>query len=166
MALTDFNRACGSLVGGVASLRLIGADALSAVEFDLETLRCKSLQLREGRSFVAVEFVEGSASYTQKTEYAAVHPEVTHRIVFSIPLREDTAAFVERLADTSARCGIVAAVKMSTGVELLAGYSPLLGGEQPLRLAGVAVSTNAGRKDRPLAVVTLESRDAQLSAAM
>lgn len=166
MALADFNRACGSLAGGVAALRLVESDAVAAVVFDFENMRCESLQLREGRSFVAVRFVEGSASYTQKTSYSDAHPEVTHELVFSIPLREDTAAFVERLAEASARCGIVAAVTMAAGAELLAGYSPLLGAEQPLRVTGVAVSTNADRTSRPVAVVTLASRDAQLSASM
>lgn len=154
--IASFNRVCGSLVGGVATIELIEARHLALPTFDLSKTRCVSPHPLDNHRFVKINFLPSSGSYIQTTTVMNGMTEVYHALRFELPLREDTAAFVRSLNEATRLGGVIARVKLNTGLELLVGVSPTLGYEQPLRMASSHHNIEAERDERPVSYIMLE----------
>ena len=154
--IASFNRVCGSLVGGVATIELIEARSLALPTFDLSKTRCSQPQRVGNAEFVRVNFIPGSGSYIQTSTVSNGVTEVYHALRFELPAREDTAAFVRSLNEATRLGGMVARVKLNTGLEMLVGVSPRLGYEQPLRMASSSHHIEAERDERPVSYIMLE----------
>ncbi len=154
--IESFNRVCGSLVGGVATIELIEARELALPTFDSSKTRCSQPQRVGNAGFVRVNFIPGSGSYIQTSTVSNGMTEVYHALRFELPARKDTAAFIDSLNEASRLGGLVARVKLNTGLELLIGVSPLLGYEQALRMGSSRHSVEADRDERPVSYIMLE----------
>ena len=154
--IASFNRVCGSLVGGVATIELIEARSLALPTFDLSKTRCATPQIIDNNRFVKVDFLPSSGSYIQTSTVSNGVTEVYHALRFELPAREDTAAFVRSLNEATRLGGMVARVKLNTGLEMLVGVSPRLGYEQALRMASSSHHIEAERDERPVSYIMLE----------
>lgn len=154
--IESFNRVCGSLVGGVATIELIEARQLALPTFDLSKTRCTSPQPTGDHRFVKVDFLPSTGSYIQTSTVSNGMTEVYHALRFELPAREDTAAFVRSLNEATRLGGLVARVKLNTGLELLVGVSPTLGYEQSLRMTSSSHHIEAERDERPVSYIMLE----------
>ena len=154
--IESFNRVCGSLVGGVATIELIEARQLALPTFDSSKTRCSQPQTVGNDHFVRVNFIPGSGSYIQTATVSNGMTEVYHALRFELPAREDTASFIDSLNEATRLGGLVARVKLNTGLELLIGVSPLLGYEQALRMGSSRHSVEAERDERPVSYIMLE----------
>ena len=103
-----------------------------------------------------VNFIPGSGSYIQTATVSNGMTEVYHALRFELPAREDTASFIDSLNEATRLGGLVARVKLNTGLELLIGVSPLLGYEQALRMGSSRHSVEAERDERPVSYIMLE----------
>lgn len=155
--IRSFNRACGSLVGGVAAIELIEARSVALPWFDSSMTRCSMPQIIGDADWVKVECLASSGSYIETSTLINGMCEVHHALRFELPPREDTSAFVHSLAEATRLGGIVARVTLNTGLQLLIGVSPTLGYEQPLRLAPPRLNIEAERDERPTEYIMLES---------
>ncbi len=154
--IESFNRVCGSLVGGVATIELIEARWVALPTFDASKTRCTSPQPIGDHRFVKVDFLPSTGSYIQTSTVSNGMTEVYHALRFELPAREDTAAFIDSLNEATRLGGMVARVKLNTGLELLVGVSPLLGYEQPLRMGSSRHAVEADRDERPVSYIMLE----------
>lgn len=156
MAIETLYPACGSLVGGVAALKMIDAERLALPSFEEDARSCSMPEVSDGGEWATVAFVEGSCSYTQKVSYRSQLPEVRHTLRFTLPDNEPSQRFVAQLEEASRNTGIVAIVTLQNQRQLLVALSPALGTEQPLRLVETTISTNTKREDRRTIEVQLE----------
>ncbi len=154
--IESFNRVCGSLVGGVATIELIEARWLALPSFDLSKTRCTSPQSIGSHRFTKIDFLPSSGSYIQTTTVMNGMTEVYHALRFELPAREDTAAFVQSLNEATRLGGVVARVKLNSGLQLLVGVSPRLGYEQALHMASSHHNIEAERDERPVSYILLE----------
>lgn len=154
--IESFNRVCGSLVGGVATIELIEARKVALPTFDASKTHCTSPQPIGNNRFVKVDFLPSTGSYIQTSTVSNGMTEVYHALRFELPAREDTAAFIDSLNEATRLGGMVARVKLNTGLELLVGVSPLLGYEQPLRMGSSRHAVEAERDERPVSYIMLE----------
>ena len=154
--IRSFNRACGSLVGGVAAIELIEARNVALPEFDNSLTHCIMPATVGYAEWATVDSLPSSGSYIQTPTVSNGMTEIHHALRFELPVREDTSQFVASLSEASRLGGLVARVRLNTGLELLVGVSPALGYEQPLRLAPARVNVEAERDERPTVYVMLE----------
>lgn len=164
--IESFNRVCGSLVGGVATIELIEARSVALPTFDSSKTRCSMPATINGVDFVRVEPIPSSGSYIQTTTVMNGMSEVHHALRFELPIREDTARFVAQLGEASRLGGIVARVRLNTGAQFLVGVSPRLGYEQPLRISSSHHNIEAERDQRPVSYILLECCTESLAPAI
>lgn len=156
MAIESLYPACGSLVGGVAALKMIDAERLALPSFEENGTTSSMPEVSDGGEWATVAFVDGSCTYTQKVSYRSRLPEVKHTLRFALPENQSSLTFVAQLAEASRRDGIAAIVTLHNHRKLLVGLSSALQHEQPLRLIETRIATNAKREDRRTIEVRME----------
>ena len=135
-------------VGGIAAAAVVpaGAAALgSAAEV--------------AAAAVAVPLVEGRSSYDETTDSRDGTVRVEHLLTLAVPADFARRHLGEELCRRWATEGTAAVVVTEAGERLVAGWSERFGGEQPLRLATLELSTDKSPRAVPVALLTLRSVD-------
>lgn len=159
MELTGYRRACGKRSGGIRSIALVGADAVTGAGFDRNTGTYTDISLRGNAKFSLYHFKEDEARYNEALVATAGPMLVQHKLEFTLgKIDRESSGAAEELCRASAD-GIIAIVTTNNGVSLLVGYSEKFGTEYPLRMD--KCSADSGRKitDAGIHQITLSSKD-------
>lgn len=93
------------------------------------------------------------SSYEEKQSWTGDQLLVTHSLTLCTPLG------MSAIIDPLVRGGMVAIVTLSSGAEIIVGYSSRHGVDAPLRLTRTELSSGEKRLDYPLKSWFLESQD-------
>ena len=134
-------------VGGVAHAELFAVHGLRGVE---------DMTPGEG---VEVSLMDDGSHYDEQTQASGLPVSVEHTLTLCSD-RNLTAAW--RNADFLQRAateGVAARIRLSSGEELIVGWSPHFGFERALRLHSLSFHSGSRPQEQPKVVLTLSSRD-------
>ena len=120
---------------------------------------------RDPDALTAFPLAEQRSSYTELLDTQAGPQRVRHELTLVIS-REAADALLTPAFRRTAAAGVVAVVTMASGEQLLAGWSPHLGTQQPLRLASVGMESGTKPLDGTPVAVTFTSEDADRAAPL
>lgn len=144
---------CAKHLGGVRSLRLIPAEGVASVDYDVAEDAFRALLVAEGGEAVEVAH---DASATSYCESVTADGRVEHRLTISLLGVQIEA--LDRLLVTLRR-GVVAIVELEEGERWLVGYSPRAAADYPLRLAEGVAESGKSRQTRCHTSLLLSSVD-------
>lgn len=146
-------------VGGVESCTLYPADAVETAIFS--SRGCEMQLCGEG---VEVPLLEDSSRYEEESRSRDGVVKVSHLLHLVADRKEAEEWLDNNLLERLAIEGAVAVVTLEDGRRLLAGYSPHLGNEQPLRLESLISTSGSNLHDRPTVTLRLVSHDIEFSS--
>lgn len=120
---------------------------------------------RDPDALTAFPLAEQRSSYTELLDTQAGPQRVRHELTLVIS-REAADALLTPAFRRTAAAGVVAVITMASGERLLAGWSPHLGTQQPLRLACIGMESGTKPLDGTPVAVTFTSEDADRAAAL
>ena len=134
-------------VGGVAHAELFAVHGLRGVE---------DMAPGEG---VEVSLMDDGSHYDEQTQASGLPVSVEHTLTLcsdrNLTAAWRNAEFLQRAAAE----GVVARIRLSSGEELIVGWSPHFGFERALRLHSLSVHSGSRPQEQPKVVLTLSSRD-------
>lgn len=157
MPLSGYKRPCAPYRGGVRSAAWAAADDVETVAYDRATGSVTALVLREGVAPVRYDYVEDSALWQETLTAYRGTVTVAHELTLS--LAAPGAAAGREIEALAACSGVVVLLTLSCGGRVLAGWSPELGTERPLRLTEAAYTSGRRFADLPAEALVLRSED-------
>ena len=145
-------------VGGIRRVLLCEAGAVQQVLLD-DAGRCSGIVLRPGAGSLELPLIEEQSCYTEECTADRGPAAVRHRLQVGLSHWQGRALFDAAFLARAATGGFVARIETLDGGGLLAGWSPRLGLEQPLRLEKLRYTSGTRRADAPAAVLTLGCDD-------
>ena len=134
-------------VGGVAHAELFAVHGLRGVE---------DMTPGEG---VEVSLMDDGSHYDEQTQASGLPVSVEHTLTLcsdrNLTAAWRNAEFLQRAAAE----GVAARIRLSSGEELIVGWSPHFGFEQALRLHSLSFHSGSRPQEQPKVVLTLSSRD-------
>jgi hypothetical protein len=134
-------------VGGVAHAELFAVHGLRGVE---------DMTPGEG---VEVSLMDDGSHYDEQTQASGLPVSVEHTLTLcsdrNITAAWRNAEFLQRAAAE----GVAARIRLSSGEELIVGWSPHFGFERALRLHSLSFHSGSRPQEQPKVVLTLSSRD-------
>lgn len=144
--------------GGIRSLRLVSVCDCESVE--VRDGYVSAVTLRERAEWFSFGFTEDSAEYTETASKKDGSLLYTHKLIFRFGSRSAEATDAAARIAIIARYGAIAILETEAGGAIVAGYSELLGLEQPLRVTKAECSTTKAPHEIPYFELTLSSVDA------
>ena len=134
-------------VGGVAHAELFAVHGLRGVE---------DMTPGEG---VEVSLMDDGSHYDEQTQASGLPVSVEHTLTLcsdrNLTAAWRNAEFLQRAAAE----GVAARIRLSSGEELIVGWSPHFGFERALRLHSLSFHSGSRPQEQPKVVLTLSSRD-------
>lgn len=134
-------------VGGVAHAELFAVHGLRGVE---------DITPGEG---VEVSLMDDGSHYDEQTQASGLPVSVEHTLTLcsdrNLTAAWRNAEFLQRAAAE----GVAARIRLSSGEELIVGWSPHFGFERALRLHSLSFHSGSRPQEQPKVVLTLSSRD-------
>lgn len=134
-------------VGGVAHAELFTVHGLRGVE---------DMTPGEG---VEVSLMDDGSHYDEQTQASGLPVSVEHTLTLcsdrNLTAAWRNAEFLQRAAAE----GVAARIRLSSGEELIVGWSPHFGFERALRLHSLSFHSGSRPQEQPKVVLTLSSRD-------
>ena len=134
-------------VGGVAHAELFAVHGLRGVE---------DMTPGEG---VEVSLMDDGSHYDEQTQASGLPVRVEHTLTLcsdrNLTAAWRNAEFLQRAAAE----GVAARIRLSSGEELIVGWSPHFGFERALRLHSLSFHSGSRPQEQPKVVLTLSSRD-------
>ena len=134
-------------VGGVAHAELFAVHGLRGVE---------DMTPGEG---VEVSLMDDGSHYDEQTLASGLPVSVEHTLTLcsdrNLTAAWRNAEFLQRAAAE----GVAARIRLSSGEELIVGWSPHFGFERALRLHSLSFHSGSRPQEQPKVVLTLSSRD-------
>ena len=134
-------------VGGVAHAELFAVHGLRGVE---------DMTPGEG---VEVSLMDDGSHYDEQTQASGLPVSVEHTLTLcsdrNLTATWRNAEFLQRAAAE----GVAARIRLSSGEELIVGWSPHFGFERALRLHSLSFHSGSRPQEQPKVVLTLSSRD-------
>ncbi|MBQ2007661.1 MAG: hypothetical protein II236_03190 [Alistipes sp.] len=134
-------------VGGVAHAELFAVHGLRGVE---------DMTPGEG---VEVSLMDDGSHYDEQTKASGLPVSVEHTLTLcsdrNLTAAWRNAEFLQRAAAE----GVAARIRLSSGEELIVGWSPHFGFERALRLHSLSFHSGSRPQEQPKVVLTLSSRD-------
>ena len=134
-------------VGGVAHAELFAVHGLRGVE---------DMTPGEG---VEVSLMDDGSHYDEQTQASDLPVSVEHTLTLcsdrNLTAAWRNAEFLQRAAAE----GVAARIRLSSGEELIVGWSPHFGFERALRLHSLSFHSGSRPQEQPKVVLTLSSRD-------
>ena len=134
-------------VGGVAHAELFAVHGLRGVE---------DMTPGEG---VEVSLMDDGSHYDEQTQASGLPVSVEHTLILcsdrNLTAAWRNAEFLQRAAAE----GVAARIRLSSGEELIVGWSPHFGFERALRLHSLSFHSGSRPQEQPKVVLTLSSRD-------
>ena len=134
-------------VGGVAHAELFAVHGLRGVE---------DMTPGEG---VEVSLMDDGSHYDEQTQASGLPVSVEHTLTLcsdrNLTAAWRNAEFLQRAAAE----GVAARIRLSSGAELIVGWSPHFGFERALRLHSLSFHSGSRPQEQPKVVLTLSSRD-------
>jgi hypothetical protein len=134
-------------VGGVAHAELFAVHGLRGVE---------DMTPGEG---VEVSLMDDGSHYDEQTQASGLPVSVEHTLTLcsdrNLTAAWRNAEFLQRAAAE----GVAARIRLSSGEELIVGWSPHFGFERALRLHSLSFHSGNRPQEQPKVVLTLSSRD-------
>ena len=134
-------------VGGVAHAELFAVHGLQGVE-----------DMVPGQG-VAVSLMDDGSHYDEQTQASGLPVSVEHTLTLcsdrNLTAAWRNAEFLQRAAAE----GVAARIRLSSGEELIVGWSPHFGFERALRLHSLSFHSGSRPQEQPKVVLTLSSRD-------
>ena len=134
-------------VGGVAHAELFAVHGLRGVE---------DMTPGEG---VEVSLMDDGSHYDEQTQASGLPVSVEHTLTLcsdrNLTAAWRNAEFLQRAAAE----GVAARIRLSSGEELIVGWSPHFGFERALRLHSLSFHSGSRPQEQPKVVLTLTSRD-------
>ena len=134
-------------VGGVAHAELFAVHGLRGVE---------DMVAGEG---VEVSLMDDGSHYDEQTQAQGLPVSVEHTLTLcsdrNLTAAWRNAEFLQRAAAE----GVAARIRLSSGEELIVGWSPHFGFERALRLSSLTFHSGSRPQEQPKVVLTLASRD-------
>lgn len=134
---------CSSRLGGVERVELCGVGEIVFGDYDPVAGVFRSAEMVPSARLLNVPFADNGARYT---EHLSAEGDVEHRLEFTLALFSPES--VSQLIALSRR-GIVAIVTLTSEERLVVGYSPLGGGDSPLRLLEAETDSSWQRSQLP-----------------
>lgn len=159
MQLTGYRRACGKRNGGIRSLALVQAEAVTAADYDVDAGCYTGITLAGGKAFAVYHFKEDEAAFTETAVTNAAGALVTHRLSFTLERMDEASATAVQELCKSAPNGLIAIVTSNNDVSVLAGYSERFGAAYPLRVQSAAAASGRKLTDVSVETVVLASSD-------
>ncbi len=143
------------LVGGIAAVVLYPTSAPLPAEptTDLSAIECDHF---------AVSMAVGEASYTEKMECMGGAMNFTVRHTLKFQCSHDDAPLDEYCLAKVRNEGVVADIRLGTGLTIRVGWSARYGVQYPLRLTSTTFESGSKPLDYPLRSWVLESVDQSL----
>ena len=113
----------------------------------------------EAAAAAAVPLVDDLSSYDESAEVRDGTLRIVHRLTLAVPADYARRQFDSHTLRHWAEAGTAAVVAAASGERLIAGWSELLGSEQPLRLTAVEWSSGKTPHAVPVAILTFRSAD-------
>ena len=134
-------------VGGVAHAELFAVHGLRGVE---------DMTPGEG---VEVSLMDDGSHYDEQTQASGLPVSIEHTLTLcsdrNLTAAWRNAEFLQRAAAE----GVAARIRLSSGEELIVGWSPHFGFERALRLHSLSFHSGSRPQEQPKVVLTLSSRD-------
>ena len=134
-------------VGGVAHAELFAVHGLRGVE---------DMTPGEG---VEVSLMDDGSHYDEQTQASGLPVSVEHTLTLcsdrNLTAAWRNAEFLQRAAAE----GVAARIRLSSGEELIVGWSPPFGFERALRRHSLSFHSGSRPQEQPKVVLTLSSRD-------
>ena len=134
-------------VGGVAHAELFAVHGLRGVE---------DMTPGEG---VEVSLMDDGSHYDEQTQASGFPVSVEHTLTLcsdrNLTAAWRNAEFLQRAAAE----GVAARIRLSSGEELIVGWSPHFGFERALRLHSLSFHSGSRPQEQPKVMLTLSSRD-------
>lgn len=134
-------------VGGVAHAELFAVHGLRGVE---------DMTPGEG---VEVSLMDDGSHYDEQTQASGLPVSVEHTLTLcsdrNLTAAWRNAEFLQRAAAE----GVAARIRLSSGEEIIVGWSPHFGFERALRLHSLSFHSGSRPQEQPKVVLTLSSRD-------
>ena len=150
-------------VGGVTAAALTPAGnllrAAAAADGRIEAV------FRDPDGLVEFPLAGERSSYTELLDTEA-GPQRVRRVLTLVVSREVAGTLLTPAFRRTAAGGVVAVVTMASGERLLAGWSPCLGTEQPLRLGSVRMESGTRPLDGTPVVLTFTGEDTDPAAEL
>lgn len=134
-------------VGGVAHAELFAVHGLRGVE---------DMTPGEG---VEVSLMDDGSHYDEQTQASGLPVSVEHTLTLcsdrNLTAAWRNAEFLQRAAAE----GVAARIRLSSGEEIIVGWSPHFGFERALRLHSLSFHSGSRPQEQPKVVLSLSSRD-------
>ncbi len=157
MALSGFRRAAGKRNGGLWSVSLVPASAVTAATKAANANEFSAVTLATSQAFATYNCKEDEAFYTETVSPDGV---VTHELSLTMERMDSTSAkAVTELIQASLDTGIVAIIRTNNDTSMLVGWSDWFKGRYPLRVHSAVGQTGKTLSDVSAEVVVLRSVD-------
>lgn len=145
-------------VGGVESVALYPADAVVTALFSSD-----GCEVELSGVPIEVPLLEDCSQYEEKSHSERGSTSVSH-LLHLVAERGYAQAWMENdFLEQATFEGFVAVISLCDGRHLLAGYSALLGNEQPLRLESLTSTSGKSLGDIPSVTLRLVAHDTDFS---